>query len=200
MMGFNRRRSVKLVAASLTFAALGSVRAARASGTYPAEMSKALERQFPGQSYCVPLCTACHNTTKGGPGDLNVFGYNLLGKGGLPGGRPTLVDGAIDRYFKATPAPGDPQANTLFIDGSTRPFFDSDQDGISDYTELQNSDSPSVALPRGEKEFCPDIAYGCFARVAAAPPPADRLGLFSAGLAVLGLAAFRRFKRAPRRH
>jgi hypothetical protein len=48
--------------------------------------------------------------------------------------------------------------------------------------------------------LCPEDAatYGCFARVAAAPPPADRLGLFSAGLVVLGLAAFRRIKRRAR--
>ena len=198
MVGLNRRRSVKLVAASLAFAALGSVRAGHASGTYPAEMSKALERQFPGQSFCVPLCTACHNTTKGGPGDPNVFGLSLWLNGGLPGGRPELVDGAIDKYFKATPAASAPQANTLFIDGKTRPFFDSDQDGISDYTELQNSDSPSLALPRGEKEFCPDITYGCFARIAPAPPPDDRLGLFGAGSVLLGSAILRRRKRRRR--
>lgn len=187
-------RSWHLIALACFAIASGNAHTARASGSYPAELSRALERQFPGQVFCVPLCTACHNTTKGGPGDLNVFGKKL----GLPKGHPELVDPALDTYFKSTPSAGVPQVNTLFIDGMTRPFFDSDNDGISDYTELQNYDSPSLALPLGEKAFCPDITYGCFARVAAAPPHADRLGLFSAGLVVLGLAAFRRIKRAPR--
>ena len=180
-------------------AVFGLAHTAHASGSYPAELSKALERQFPGKSFCVPLCTACHLTTTGGPGMINVFGENLVNNGMLPGEIPKLVDGALDRYFKSTPPAGVPQVSTLFIDGTTRPFYDSDEDGISDYTELQNFDSPSIPLPRGDKEFCPDITYGCFARVAAAPPPVDRLGLFSAGLVALGLAAFRRLKRSQRR-
>lgn len=180
-------------------AAFGLAHTARASTSYPAELSKALDRQFPGQSFCVPLCTACHLTTAGGPGMINVFGANLVKNGMLPGEFPERVDGALDTYFKSVPPAGVPQVSTVFIDGTMRPFFDSDQDGISDYTELQNFDSPSIPLPRGDKEFCPDVTYGCFARVAAAPPPVDRLGLLSAGLVVLGLAAFRRLKRPSKR-
>jgi len=193
MAGTSKIRSWQLIALACFGIASSVASRAHASGTYPAELSKALERQFPGQSFCVPLCTACHNTTKGGPRDLNTFGEKL----GLPKGRPELVDPALDAYFRSTPPDGVPQANTHFVDGTTRPFFDSDADGISDYTELQNYDSPSLALPRGEKEFCPDVSYGCFARVAAAPPPADRFGLFSAALLVLGLTALRRHQRAP---
>ncbi|HEY0469731.1 MAG TPA: hypothetical protein VGC79_36325 [Polyangiaceae bacterium] len=180
------------IAASIAVIAFSVVRPAQASSTYPPEVAKALDAQFKGQSYCVPQCITCHLTNEGGFGTMNVFGHNLEFSGRLPPARPDLVVGAFDTYFKATPPAGVPQVNTTFLDGTTRPFFDSDNDGLSDYTELQNFDSPSVALPRGDKEFCPDIEYGCFARVAAAPPPADRLGLFSAGLVVLGLAAFRR--------
>jgi hypothetical protein len=195
-------RSLQLaLSASLALLAFGSVRVAHASSSYPPEVAKALDAQFPGQAYCVPQCITCHRTNEGGFGTLNVFGHNLEIYGALPPSHPELVVGAFDKYFKSTPPTGDgapPQVNTTFTDGTTRLFYDSDKDGVSDYTELQNSDSPSVALPRGEKELCPDIAYGCFARVAAAPPPADRLGLLSAGLVVLGLTAFRRLKRGPR--
>ncbi|MEI9938145.1 MAG: hypothetical protein WDO69_13075 [Pseudomonadota bacterium] len=188
-----------MLAASLTLIAFGTPRAAHASSTYPPEVAKALDAQFKGQSFCVPQCITCHNTNEGGLGTLNVFGKNLQTYGGLPPSFPSLVVGAFDRYFKATPPAGVPQVSTLFEDGSTRPFFDSDNDGISDYTELQHSDSPSVPGTRGQNALCPDIAYGCGARIAAAPPPADRLGLFSTGLVVLGLAAFRRRQRGQRK-
>lgn len=76
---------------------------------------------------------------------------------------------------------------------------DSDHDGIHDIEELVVGDSPSVAGDAGKSQFCPDIKYGCGARIAAAPPaPVDRLGLFSAGLAVLGLAVARRRRAALR--
>lgn len=202
-----RRARISLLGAALIIGLVmpGAARTAQASQAFPSALQKALNKQFPGESFCVPLCTACHLTTKGGPGEINVFGQNLevLTVNGkqmlnLKSGNDNAeqkVDDAITRYFAATPDPGVPQVSTKFIDGMTGPFFDSDRDGISDYTELQNFDSPSLKLPRGEKEFCSDITYGCFARVAAAPPPADRLGLFSAGLVVLGLAARRRSKR-----
>jgi len=193
----SRARTLAL-AAGLTLATFGSVRGAHASPSYPPEVKKALEAQFKGQTYCVPQCITCHVTNEGGFNTMNVFGHNLEFYGRLPPSNPGLVVGAFDTYFKSTPAAGIPTANTTFLDGTMRPFYDSDSDGISDYTELQNSDSPSLPLPRGEKEFCPDIAYGCFARVAAAPPPANGLGVFSAGLLVLGLAAFRRLKRTAR--
>jgi hypothetical protein len=186
------------VAASLALTAFGAARVAHASSTYPPEVAKALQQQFKDSSYCVPQCITCHLTNEGGLGTMNVFGKNIEQYGRLPPSHPELVVGAFDTYFKSTPPAGVPQVNTVFLDGSTRPFYDSDNDGISDYTELQHYDSPSVAGPQGVSAVCPDIAYGCFARVAAAPPPADRLGLFSAGLVVLGLAAVRRLKRAPR--
>jgi hypothetical protein len=195
-----RKKELRGVAAGLLAGALLVAPSAHASGTYPAALSKALDRQFPGQQFCVPLCTACHLTTRGGPHELNVFGVNLFLYGELRGQQPdTTVDPALDKYFKTVPPAGAPQADTLFIDGTTHPFFDSDHDGKSDYTELQNFDSPSVALPRGEKEFCPDVTYGCFARIAAARPPVNRLSMLGGGLLLLGLTVIRRLRRAPDR-
>ena len=171
---------------------------AHASPTYPAEAQKALQAQLKDPSYCVPQCVTCHTTSVGGTGTANVFGKNLMLYGRLPGKHPELVAGAFDTYFKSTPPPTVPQVNTTFLDGHMGPFYDADQDGRSDYTELLDDDAPATAGPKGQGGVCPDIEYGCFARVAAAPPPADRLGLFSAGLVVLGLTAWRRLKRAPR--
>lgn len=196
-----RVRSLQLaLAATLTLAGLGTPRTARASTSYPPEVQKALDAQF-GGSHCVPQCTICHLTNTGGIGTLNVFGKNLKQYGPLSLGNPGAVVGAFDNYFKATPPAGVPVADTVFSNGTpNRPFFDSDNDKISDYTELEQGDSPSAALPGGVDELCPaDVAvYGCFARVAAAPPPADRLGLLCAGLTVLGLTVFRRLKRVGR--
>jgi len=186
------RASVVSAALLVGLATLGSARAAQASSAFPASMQKALNTHFSRQDFCVPLCTACHNTTKGGPGDLNVFGKNLWINGPLPKGNENAdakVATAIDAYFKKVPPATAPQVNGK---------WDSDGDKRSDEDELAVFDSPSLAYPSGEKEFCPDIAYGCGARIAAAPPPVDRLGLFSAGLLVLGLAAVRRLKRTPR--
>ena len=191
----------------------GSAREAQASSSFPAALQKALSQRFPGVPFCVPTCVACHLTTAGGPGNLNVFGTNLylqppvMPPPNLPKGNDGDVDAkvktAINRYFDATPAASLPQVMTVFPPPDrTRMSYDSDRDGISDYDELANLDSPSIAGPEGVGQFCPSDAaqYGCFARVAAAPPPAtvDRLGLFSAGLVVLGLAAFRRSKRRRR--
>ncbi|MEI9949665.1 MAG: hypothetical protein WDO74_11965 [Pseudomonadota bacterium] len=185
-------------------ATLGSVRSASASSSFPAALQKSLSKQFPGVAFCVPLCTACHLTTVGGPKNLNVFGENLEHQPRFPnlilgntGDVDKKVDDALTRYWASTPAAGLKTAIANFpAPDMPRQSYDSDGDGISDYEELRNLDSPSIPLPRGEKEFCPDIAYGCGARIAAAPPPVDHLGLFSTGLVVLGLAAFRRLKRA----
>jgi len=199
-------RASLAVALLVGLATLSSARSASASSSFPAALQKALTKKFPGVSFCVPTCAACHLTTAGGPGNLNIFGTNLYIQPPPPPNLPkgndnadAKVETALDRYFAATPAASLPQAPTVFPEG-TRPSYDSDSDGVSDYDELKNLDSPSEPLPGGVGEFCPADAamYGCFARVAAAPPPVDRLGLFSAGLVVLGLAAFRRRRRAPR--
>jgi hypothetical protein len=201
---------VSLLAAWLIgLALLGSARNAAASRAFPAALQKALSKQFPDVNFCVPSCAACHLTTLGGPGNINVFGDNLEHQPPGPGQPPApnlivgdkdadqKVDEALTRYFASTPAAGLATAPANFPDG-TRPSYDSDGDGISDYEELRKLDSPSVRLPRGENEFCPDILYGCGARVAAAPAPVDRGGLFGTGLVIFGLAALRRrLKRAP---
>ncbi|HKO46908.1 MAG TPA: hypothetical protein VJV79_04255 [Polyangiaceae bacterium] len=191
MMHPSKTRASVLGAALLVgLATFGSARTAQASLPYTSSLQKALNAHFGRTDFCVPLCTACHNTTKGGPQDLNVFGRNLWINGPLPRGySDAQVAAAVEAYFDKSPPPNMPQVNGK---------WDSDADGFSDEDELAGFDSPSLAGPIGEDQFCPDITYGCGARIAAAPPPVDRLGLFSAGLVVLGLAAFRRLKRAPR--
>jgi hypothetical protein len=188
MMHESKTRVSLGVALLLALATLGSARSASASSAFPASLQKALAAKFPGVSYCVPTCASCHLTTVGGPGNLNKFGDNLYRLPMFPNLIPgnsnsdAKVKDALDRYLAAMPA------------------YDADSDGDSDYDELKNLDSPSEPLPGGEDQFCPADAamYGCGARVAAAPPPVDRLGLFSAGLVVLGLAAFRRRRRSQR--
>jgi len=204
-------RSSLAAALLVGLATLCSAGSASASSKFPESLQKALTRQFPGVSFCVPLCTACHLTTVGGPGNLNVFGTSLarpLNGGTLPnlilgnnGDVDKKLDDSINNYFASTPATGLPVASTTFHAPqavATRPSYDSDQDGISDYDEFEVGDSPSEPGAKGVGQFCPaDTAqYGCFARVAAAPPTTDRLALFSAGLVVLGLAALRRRQRA----
>lgn len=212
MMLESKTRVARSLAAALLVGGMifGFAPNASASSKFPESLQKALSRQFPGVSFCVPLCTACHLTTKGGPGDLNVFGSNLENQPmpgnlilGNNGDVDKKLDDAINRYFAATPAAGLPTAMTTFHAPqtvATRPSYDADRDGISDYQEFEQGDSPSEPLPEGVAQFCPADAaqYGCFARIAGAPPPADRAGLLAAGLVVLGLAAFRRSKRARR--
>jgi len=171
-------------------ATLAPARTAHASSDFPVALQQALEKHFPGQTYCVPLCTACHNTTKGGPGDINVFGHNLEFKAGLPRGNAfaSKVAPALENYLKLTPGPTDLQ---VMVNGQAK--WDSDGDGVSDEDELKAKTSPSIA---GPVSFCnDDLKYGCGARIAAAPPPADRIGLFSSGLVVLGMALLRRRRR-----
>lgn len=186
------------IALLVGLATLSAAPSASASSKFPAMMQATLTKMFPGTPFCVPLCTACHRTTTGGPQNLNVFGENLYHQPMFPnliGGAPTSAfEKALTTYFAATPAAGLPAAMTKFPDGTTRLSYDADGDGISDYDELKVLDSPSIRGANGVAQFCPsDTAmYGCFARVAAAPPPTDRWGLLSAALVVLGLTAFRR--------
>jgi hypothetical protein len=66
-----------LIAGSLLLSLLGSTPALHASIPYPPQLQKALEQQFPGQTFCVPQCIACHVTNEGGFNTLNVFGANM---------------------------------------------------------------------------------------------------------------------------
>jgi hypothetical protein len=54
--------------------------------------------------------------------------------------------------------------------------------------------------PGGPGAFCSDLTYGCGARIASAPPPIDKVGLFSAGLVGLGLIFLRRGRRHRANH
>jgi hypothetical protein len=185
----SKARAVAISAASfLWLASFGLARTAEASQEFPALLQAALQKKFGEQisgTFCVPLCTACHLTTVGGPGNLNVFGADLMKNAGLQQLQDATVASSLDTLFATPPPPGAP----LNAAGEV----DSDGDGISDKQELIDFDSPSLPAPRGEGAFCPDIKYGCAGgRIAPAPPRVDHLSLFSAGLIVLGFAAIRR--------
>jgi hypothetical protein len=165
----------------LGVASLGVTRSARASSNYPPALAAAIAEQYPNAVKCVPLCTACHLTTAGGPSMMNKFGMSMESVGGLLAGNPDLVAPALKQL------------------AMHQPPVDSDGDGTSDIDEIIAGNSPSLAYPAGQGEFCPDIRYGCGAHIAAAPPPpVDRVGLFSAGLVVLGFAMARRRRGAAR--
>jgi hypothetical protein len=143
-------------------------------------LANAVAEQLPNAPKCVPQCTACHLTTEGGFGTLNKFGLSLKDIGGL---LPEGTQADVTKAFQALAAV-DP---------------DSDGDGTHDIEEISAGNSPALAYPNGEGEFCPDIKYGCGAHIAAAPPPpVDGKGLFSAGVVVLGFALARRRRGASR--
>ncbi|MEO6600171.1 MAG: hypothetical protein ABIQ16_09890 [Polyangiaceae bacterium] len=155
---------------------LGSANA-QASTTFPPKVQEAMMKRL-NAPYCVPQCIVCHKTNDGGFNTLNAFGKNLETNAGLSPGQPNTVVPAFDKWF------------------ADQPNADSDMDGTSDLIELERGDSPAVAGVRGVSMICPDIRYGCGARIAPAPPPVDRVGLFSAGLVVLGITLLRRQRQA----
>jgi len=162
----------------LGIASLGFARTAQASSDYPPVLAAVIAKKYPNAVKCVPLCTACHLTTAGGPEMMNSFGMSMESNGLNPGS-PDTIEPAFDSLAAADP--------------------DSDGDGTHDIEEIIAGNSPSVAFPAGQGEFCPDIKYGCGAHIAAAPPPpVDRVGLFSAGFVVLGFAVARRRRGAAR--
>jgi hypothetical protein len=178
--------SIFSMALLVALASFGVARHAQAAPDYPPRLQSWLENKFK-KPFCAPQCTTCHLTNLGGAGTLNVFGANLEKYGGLIGipNDPNFASD-IDKYFAAVAA------------GTAN--GDSDGDGVPDLTELEQGDSPSVALPLGKSLLCPDIEYGCAGgRIAAAPPPVDSVGLFSAGLVVVGFAALRRRRRLAMR-
>jgi hypothetical protein len=162
----------RLLAVSACLIELGSVGRAQASSTYPAKVQETMAKRL-NAPYCVPQCILCHLTNLGGIGTLNPFGMNLK-VAGLPPGNPGVVALVLDKYF------------------TQKPDADSDMDGTSDLKELEIGDAPAVAGVRGTSQICPDITYGCGARIAPAPLPIDRVGLFAAGIVVLGLTLLRR--------
>ncbi len=172
-MHSNKTRGIVFGSALLALASLGYSRPAQASSNFPAEFQRLVNKKFPGAVPCVPLCNACHQTTLGGPGNYNLFGVNLLAAGANQPGDAALLATALDAELAKN--------------------LDVDNDGVTDAAELALGDSP--AFPN--MSLCPsdNVQYGCGARIAPAPPPVDRLGLFSAGLVVFGLALLRRRRR-----
>ncbi len=174
-------RKIRVVGATLCglFVAGIGARDAHASPDYPPLLQSALDQEFPAVKHCAPLCTACHQTTQGGPGNLNPFGATLEGFG-LVQQNDASVALSIHNLANASPIP------------------DTDHDGTNDVDEINKGDSPSIAGPAGTGQFCPDIGYGCGARIAA-PPPRERSSLIPAALLGLGLVAARRRRLSARR-
>ena len=159
-------------------ALLAGAPGAQASPDYPVALQQALDHEYPAVKHCAPLCTACHNTTQGGPGNINPFGATLE-HFGLSERNAALVPIAIHALATASPPP------------------DTDGDNVSDVDELNAGDSPSLAGPAGTGQFCPDIAYGCGAHIAATPAR-DRWSLVPAALVTLGLILARRRRSSAR--
>lgn len=170
-----KSRGFVFASALFALASLGHTRTAYASSNFPVALQAALQQEL-GKSFCVPLCNACHLTTAGGPGNYNPFGLNLLGNG---------------LFNPQDTAQVQPALHALLAKN-----LDSDGDGKSDKDELTAGEMPGIV---GDTQICPSdaVQYGCGARIAPAPPPVDRLGLFSAGLVVIGLTLLRR--RRPQR-
>jgi hypothetical protein len=189
MHSIKTRRSLLSVAALLGLAAFSLARPVEAEPTFPPRLQAGLEKYF-NQSFCVPQCIVCHQTNAGG-GPTTAFGTSMLIYGHLT---PDTADPVVDKvknYFDAVAA-----AKTT----GGIPNGDSDGDGLSDEDELKAGDLPGVAGPAGQNLMCADIKYGCAGgRIAAAPPPADTVALFSAGLVVVGFAAMRRRRRLAKR-
>jgi hypothetical protein len=172
------------VALLAALAALGVARSAHADITYPPLVAKAMATDLNDPIYatCTPQCTLCHLTIAGGPQMLNPFGTTMRDQGGLStSGLASSVLPALQKLKMLDP--------------------DSDGDGIPDFEELFAGDSPAIKGAAGVGAICGANSaaptYGCGARIAA-PPPVDRLSLFSAGLVVFGLAAARRRRAALR--
>ncbi len=177
MTHFIQTRGFVLGTALFALVSVGYARPAQASLNFPPALQAALQKRFPGTSFCVPLCNACHETTAGGPANYNPFGQNLFNSG-LGIDAPALVEPALDALLMKN--------------------LDSDGDGMTDLAELMVGRAPGFA---GDNTLlCPtdNAEYGCGARIASAPPPVDRLGLFSAGLVVIGMTFLRRWQRKPR--
>lgn len=182
MQTLKTRTSVFGSSLLLALASLGVAREAQASQSFPPEVQKALATAY-GKDFCVPGCTFCHLTTAGGPQNMNPFGKTLENQPGPPSAITAAIVGrvqpALVAYF-GTPAAKGPAGTN-----------DSNGNGITDWDEVNTGMEPGTA-----NILCADIKYGCGASVAKAKPPVDSVGLFSAGLAVLGLAVLRRRQRA----
>ncbi len=126
-------------------------------------------------SNCAPTCLLCHSTNPGRAG--TAVGGTAFGKAvAIHGGVAASGKGdALIRDVLLKMKNGDPTTTP------PTPPSDVDGDGISDFTELGLSMNPNP----GNADLC-EIAYGCGAHIAPAPPP-SRLALCSSALVALGL-------------
>jgi hypothetical protein len=131
---------VILTLAVLPFALLMSSATASASEIYPGRIQERLGTE------CVPSCTLCHDTNKGGVNTVHKpFGLAMRGNG-LGAGNLTQLDAALAKM--ATDATNS--------DGAAEP--------TPDIQEMINGDDPN----RLGGELCIGPKYGCGAAATAA--------------------------------
>ncbi len=138
-----------------------------ASSTYPEAISEHLD------SPCIPQCTICHRDNVGGLKTVDKkFGLAMMDLG-LRFAAPQRIPGFLDQLESAG--------------------TDSDGDRTGDVEELREGLDPN-----GDGDLCGvGVEYGCFNRVAAAPPSKDG-ALVGGALLSLSLAWMVR-RRRPRR-
>jgi MYXO-CTERM domain-containing protein len=149
--------------------ALGLSAAAAPSAASPTYPEAIAEHLDPP---CLPQCTLCHRD--------NVGGFKTVDK---PFGLATMDLGL--RF--ATP-----QRIPEILDELKAAGTDSDGDGVGDVEELENCEDPN-----GDADLSAGVKYGCFNRVAGAPP-SEGGGVAAAGLLSLSLALLLRRRRGAR--
>ncbi len=149
---------------------------ANASETYPAQVQLTMSKRL-NTSYCVPQCILCHRTNLGGRKTMNVFGLSMEHNVDLGPAVPGTVGAKLEKYF------------------AEHADLDSDGDGVTDVKEIEVGDSPAIPGAAGENLICPDITYGCGARIA--PQPSSG-GLEPAAVIALGLGLFSARRRRGR--
>ena len=177
-----RRATVGQAVLLLGLSLSGTPRSAFASSTYPEQVQLTMSKRL-NASYCVPQCVLCHRTNLGGLKTMNLFGQSLKDKGSFQGATPSKVEQWLETYL------------TSF------PDLDSDQDGVTDVKELEAGSSPAIPGANGENLICPDITYGCGARIAPISPersPTEAALISLVGLASAAFAWRRRFGARPR--
>ncbi len=202
MMMLESKTRVSLAAALLVgLATLGSARNASASSAFPRLIAEGPDHPVSGRDVLRAFVHRLSSHDLGGPHNLKVFGKNLFVNGQLAptndnGGRK----GRRPRSKSISPRPLPPTSRRYQRNSSmaARGRSMTATPTASATTRSAEPRLPFHTPALGEKEFCPDIAYGCGRahRCRAATRRSAGLILSRFGRARPG--CFRRLKRAPR--
>jgi hypothetical protein len=158
------------------------------AGSMLASIDAKANRLFPGllkdnvPMPCAPLCTLCHKTTGGGPGNLRSDGI--------------VTTWTQQEIVMSSDVLDGNNANSLVpvlkAIEKLQPPLDTDKDGVPDLQELMMGDDPDTP---GQASLCANITagptFGC-ARVAPEGQIDNVAGLASGLVALMGIAALRR--------